>query len=711
MKLPRRAREPMGTAVRAVDGFPVVFQYGQPVPSFDVCTDRPAGREYLDLDGHWRFAFDPAGAGTRGGWMSAEFDDSGWQAVAVPLPWDLYDTPGFGAYAGDGYGTGTAFRDGHGWYRTRLAIPGAWSGRFVKVCFLAVNYAARVYLNGEFVGEHEGGHTPFAMDVSAAIRPGAGNVLAVRAYRRPWYRDYPTGATAVGCDTELPHKPVDYWPYAGMTRGAFLEATAQATVSKLVTSAAGGRLAAAAVVYHHGTEPARGRLVLDPGPGTGGVPVTRDLELAPGEVRVVRVDLAVPEALPWSPAGPRLYRLTARLETGNAATAGAAAAGPRQGDARQDDARQDGGRQDGGRQDGGRQGDAAGPDCLAVRYGMRSVDVSGGRLRLNGEPIFLKGLNWHEETPARGRSMRRDDYTEILGIAADLGANFLRNCGYTRHPDFYRAADERGMLVCDEPDNFWVEARQQRIQCRYGLSSALVATMVWNQVNHPSVVLWSLHNESQATDEPVYRQWISQLRAAATGIDPQQRPVTWASSTSWDPAFDLADVIGFNEYFGYFYGHDDDLGATIDAVHRRYPASPILITENGTYAEPGRHGGPGETGTEEWQADKLRKHWRQVAARAGDVAGYTYWLLRDYKQRMNYNHRLNGISAMGLITFDGRRRAAAAAFRDCRIPSTQPARTRRPPSQPAGTRRPARAEISLIVVPHPRIRPGQVPRS
>ena len=106
------------------------------------------------------------------------------------------------------------------------------------------------------------------------------------------------------------------------------------------------------------------------------------------------------------------------------------------------------------------------------------------------------------------------------------------------------------MLVCDETDNFWVESSQQRIQGRYGLSAALIAAMVWNQVNHPCVILWSLHNESETTDVDIYRTWISQLRATAASIDPQQRPVTWASSTSWDPAFDLADVIGVNEYCG-----------------------------------------------------------------------------------------------------------------------------------------------------------------
>jgi beta-glucuronidase len=337
--------------------------------------------------------------------------------------------------------------------------------------------------------------------------------------------------------------------------------------------------------------------------------------------------MPVPAARPWSPRDPALYRLTARLEAGDGQPA----------------------------------------DELAVRYGVRRVEVTGGRLRLNGEPLLLKGLNWHEETAQRGRAMRGEDYQQLLDTAADLGANFLRSCGYTRHPDFYRAADERGMLVCDEPDNFWVESPQQRVQRGYGLSAALVATMVWNQLNHPSVVLWSLHNESDTGDRTVYRAWISQLREAAARTDPQRRPVTWASNTSWDPAFDLADVIGFNEYFGYFYGDDADLAWTIAAVHRQYPRSPILITENGCYADLGRHGGPGEAGTEEWQADKLRRHWSQVAQTADAMAGYTYWLLRDYKQRMNYNHHYNGISAMGLLTFDGRRRAAYDAFRDCRF--------------------------------------------
>ena len=137
--------------------------------------------------------------------------------------------------------------------------------------------------------------------------------------------------------------------YAGLTRGVFLEATAQVTVSKLITSARHGRLAAAAVVFNHGAGPARRRLILDPGEGTGGAPVSRDLALAPGQVGVVSADLPIPGARPWSPADPRLYRLTARLQPDSTAA--------------------------GHTEENGRAGDS-----LAVRYGMRAVEVAGARL-------------------------------------------------------------------------------------------------------------------------------------------------------------------------------------------------------------------------------------------------------------------------------------------------------------------------------------------
>jgi beta-glucuronidase len=633
--------EPMNTEVRLIDGVGVLFQYGQPVPSFDTWREAPLGRERLSLDGEWRFAWDPDDRGIAEGWQAPQFDDSGWSRREVPASWDLYETPGFDIYDGTSYGAGSAFTDGYAWFRRHVEPAAGWNGRFVRLSFLAVNYRAWVYVNGVFVGEHEGGHTPFSLDVSGPLRPGRDNVIAVRVYRRPWYTSYTDPApAAIRSDTEVPYQPVDYWPYAGLTRSVSLEATDQVTVSKLLTLAKDGHLRISAVVYNHGEREQTRLLVVRPGELTGGEPKEQLVTLAAGQVCVATMEIPIPGASPWDTASPTLYQAIAALYQGRGQGLSKVERGSLK-------------------------------DSLFVRYGMRSIEVRDGRLLLNGRPIFLKGLNWHEETGRSGRSLTIEEYDRELGLVVDLGANFIRNSVYGRHPYVYDFADAHGLLVMDDTDNMWLNTKQERIQTdSYGLSWALALTMAWNQINHPSVILWCLQNESEIwADREVYRRWLADMKQAVKSLDLQGRPVTWASGSSWDPAFDLADVVGFNEYFGYFYGQDSDLGWVLDAVRQNHPGKPILITENGTWSIYGNRGPDTWGGTEEWHRRKFLLHWDQVVPRKDFVAGYTFWLLKDYKQRMTYNHEYNGISTMGLLDFHGNRKLVYEAFRNAVNPA------------------------------------------
>jgi beta-glucuronidase len=418
---------------------------------------------------------------------------------------------------------------------------------------------------------------------------------------------------------------VDYWPYAGITRDVFLESSAAVSVSKLLTATHGQRLTVHAVLVNESNAQARRTLVLTPGAGCR--PSRRDVVLRPGETRVVTSEFDVRHAARWSPRSPRTHELLAELQVGGAVV-----------------------------------------DALATRYGIREVTVSDGRVYLDGEAQFFKGMNWHEESAAHGRSMTEAEYdTELAGMAS-IGVNLIRNSVYTRHPYVYDWADRNGMMVLDDCDNMWLNLPQQKLQTEtYGQSRAVATMMAWHQVNHPSVVMWCLQNESEV-DNVTYRAWLADMKQAVRRADPQRRPVTWASSTSWDPAFDLADVVGFNEYFGYFYGKDDDLGTTLDAVAANHPGKPILITENGTWSLPGNHGSAEVEGTEEWQAEKFRRHWAQVVVR-DRVCGYTFWVYKDYKQRRGYNQDYNGISVMGLVDFGGtRRRLVHQAYAEAPTP-------------------------------------------
>ncbi|WP_435095630.1 glycoside hydrolase family 2 protein [Halarchaeum sp. P4] len=610
--------EPAGTAVHRIDGSPVLFQFGRPVPSVDTWDGNGPSRDHRSLDGEWRFHFDPQNRGLDAGWQAPAFDDSGWRTVPVPEPWDLYDTPEFWSYDGT-YGVGTAFRDGYAWYRTRFDAPESWARMTTQLGFLGANVTADVYLNGVHLGTHQGADVPFVLDAERALRPGAENVLAVRCHRRRWWSSYTASVPVPVSDaTDVPPNPVDYWPYAGLVRGVYLEATPRVSVRKLLVDAREGELAVDAVLVNHREEAVTTTLRLDPGDGTGGEVVTRDVTIAPGDVRVPTLTASIPDADAWTLDSPTTYEARATLDGGTET------------------------------------------DSLATTYGVRTVATAGSRLRVNGDPVFLKATNWHEEDPPRARSLIDGGYKRVLDRAADLGVNMLRNSHYTRHPAFYETADERGVHVVDEAQNVWLRPSQQWVQLRdYGLSRALVAAMVWHQHNHPSVALWSLQNESTANDW-VYAEWIRDLREAARTLDRQARPITWAAAHPDDPAYEFADVLGLNEYFGFFYGENDDLGPALDALHERHPQKPILVTENGTWSAPELRGPPSnaasEAGTPEWQAAALRSHWQQVTdvERVDYMAGYTFWVLRDYKQRNNYNRfEYNGVSTMGLRSLDG----------------------------------------------------------
>lgn len=627
---PHGEREPAGTRIERIAGTGVLFQYGEVVPSFDGWAHQEPTRSYRRLDGTWAFRFDPDDEGLSRGWHLPGTEVSGWDRIAVPSSWDLKDDADWGSYDGTGFGSGTAFQDGYAWYRTEVRVPGAWVGKQVRLMFLAVNYRADVWVNGRLIGSHEGGHTPFALSVGKELRPGSTAVIAVRVHRRADFTDYTTGTGPLNDPLAVPWKPVDYWPYAGITRSAWLEAVPQVTIAKVLVSAQAGRFDTRVVVANNGMRRFSGDVVVRPGHSTSRdvVPVS----LAAGEVTVVSASLEIPGAPQWRTDRPRLLRATVQLRSRESAVV----------------------------------------DQLSTTYGVRSVQVDHSLLMVNGEHQFLKGFNWHEESAAHGRSMTIDEYDHELGHAVETGANFLRNCVYNRHPYVYDWADRHGVFVMDDIDNMWMNTEQERVQTeRYGLSRALAATMAWNQHNRPSVILWCLQNESQidANGAPVYRAWLQDMKDAIKALDIQDRPVTWASNTTWDPAFDIADVVGFNEYFGYFYGKNEDLGPAIDAVHQIHPDKPIIITENGSWSYLGKHGPSTEQGTEEWHAANFRSHWQQVTDRPDYVAGYLFWVLKDYKQRLGYNEELNGISTMGLLGFDSTtKRVIYNDFKNARNP-------------------------------------------
>lgn len=605
--------EPMRTQMKTIDGVNVVYQYDQPVPSFDTWETREEGRNHMTLNGEWYFARDPEDRGVEEQWYSPLHDHSSWEKRYVPSCWDLYDYSPYHVW-GEGY----PFYDGYAWYVRTFELDDSWLDRYVKLNFLAVNYRCWIYVNGGYVEAHESGHTSFSVDITKYLKTGT-NTIAVRVFRRPDFENYFElgDAKRVQDINALPHAPVDYWPYAGITRDVYLEGTDKVTVSKILTNAKGHWLQMYAVIYNTDARVREVTVEFDPGSGTGGGRTRKSIAVEPNTVRVVHQAIAIPDAREWSYAAPNVYRAFVRLYEGDALI-----------------------------------------DSLSVVYGMREFKVDGTKILLNDQQVFLKGTNWHEETSQSGRSMTKEEYDIELGLVKEMNMNFIRNSHYNRHPYAYEYADRHGIMVMDETENMWLDQAAVRNQYRsYGLSRAAVMMTTWNNLNHPSIIIWGLCNEVSYGGE--YNSWIKDLCDITKAIDIQGRPVSWAARDTNDTAFHYADIVGFNEYAGFFWGKNEDLTSVLHGVHRRFPDKPILITENGSWSVFGVIGSPSQTGSEHWQAANFRSHYNQATAHKDFVVGYTFWVLKDYKTRAGYNFDSIGISTMGTVPW-----AYSRKFRD-----------------------------------------------
>jgi len=617
----------MDVHVERIDGVPVVFDHGQVRPDFADGVRSSTRTRRLLADG-WRFRFDPNDEGQTSGWALGDFDDSGWSRVTVPHCWDM--TPGgrFWDWSNRSASNPPHY-DGAAWYRLAFDHEAGAAAR-QRIEFLGVSQRARVYFNGVEIARHEGGGQPLSVDVSDHLRPGR-NQLAVKVIRLANFERGGEGDPTHAAEIDHVHtahpKAPDNWPYAGLIRPVSLLTEPAVTARKVLVRTAADTVETAVVVCNHGREPATVTVRVE-SPAVLAAGEQKRLEVAAGGVRVAKIRMPLSDhAERWSPERPRLHEATVRLTS------------------------------------------AAGiVDEQCLRFGIREFAAKDGRFLLGSTPVFLKGASLYEETRERGAAMLPEDHAWLLDLAKQAGMNFLRFPVVQRAPVAYRLADERGLLVTGEWGGFWYREGSMGAQVADARSVFLShgRCAVWDLLNHPSVVLWCIHNESHQFCEQ-YEPFVRAGRDLVRELDWQRRPVTWAAwnPVKGEPHFEHADAIGFNEYRGAMDPFED-LAPDVDATVRNNPGKPLVILENGGWATRGRRGAAEDKGTEDWQADLLVRQHQVLADRTPPLAGYTYWILMDYRSRKPYtgNPDADGYSMMGMYDSEGLPKVVRDVFRD-----------------------------------------------
>jgi beta-glucuronidase len=562
--------------------------YAAPAPS-TLITNIP-GRTTVSLSGAWRAIVDPFDNGTSGHFYRdqvpkdkterAEYSFEASPVLNVPGDWNTQREQ-------------LLFYEGSVWYR-RLFSYHKRAGTRVFVYFGAANYRAAVFLNGEKLGEHEGGFTPFNFEATSLLREGENFLIAqVNNARR-----------ADG----IPALKYDWWNYGGITSDVSLVEVPSAFIQDyFVQLAKGTRGEIAGWVQLNGAQSAQKVTLEIPEAGVHETVTTDDSGRASFRV-AAKLDL-------WSPEHPKLYDVVL----------------------------------------------SSGADTVHDPIGFRTIEVQGGKILLNGAPVFLRGISMHEEAPFRdGRAFSPEDAQTLLGWAKDLGCNFIRLAHYPHNENEIRLADRMGLMLWSEIPVYWDVDWQN--PATLANAEAQLRDMIARDRNRAAVIFWSVSNETPV--KPERTAFLKQLAQVARELD-STRLITSAMNhtdnstpgmrTLADPLGEVLDVLGINEYMGWYESRGEDIdrmqwGSKWD--------KPLIVSEFGGGAQYGRHGEADEVWTEEYQ-DTLYQHQLGMVQRIPNLAGMTPWVLMDFRSPLRLMPGIQDYhNRKGLISNRGQRKLA-----------------------------------------------------
>ncbi|MCD6286592.1 MAG: GNAT family N-acetyltransferase [Anaerolineae bacterium] len=562
----------------------------------------------------WRFCPDPADIGEALGYADPEHADRRWREVEVPVDFETC-YPGLDAY------------EGTGWFRHRVNVSEERRGRRATLRFEGVNSRARVWVNGAEVGMVDAPYLPSAFDIHSRLRFGRPNLIAVRVDNKRQQGN-------------VPGMQWGWRNFGGILREVTLEfgdLCALHTVKMVATpEEVGGHLTVEVRVLNQREEAVDGLLVTTVAERDGVVLATlpeTPVAVAAGGEAAVSLAGVVPGAQSWSPEIPTLYVVRVALRRGGEDI-----------------------------------------DVRTLRVGFRTIEVGDGTLLLNGEPIFLTGFNRHEDSPSRNMcpdtKLARRDFVAMK----EAGANFVRLCHYPHHPDELDLCDELGLLVMDEIPLYWWNGLAEgdaAAAAKLAAAERQLSRLVERDFNHPSVVFWSVSNETEE-HRPEVVSGNRTLVRMARDLDPTRLAVHVSDHWQEHPRFEDDDVICVNAYpsvgaIVHSGKTDYDLSTSssfwrsgLAQLHGHFPDKPILIAEFGYVSlhdvVDGAYGG-------DLHADVIEHEF--AGMNAPYVCGATVWCWADHAwppATFAFSNYLS-ISPYGVLTRDRRRKPAYWAAR------------------------------------------------
>ena len=411
-------------------------------------AEREKSPFYKSLNGQWKYHFSKTQLDRVAGFEAPAFDDSQWTTIPVPANVEI-EGHGVPIYTNIRYPFGkptppivdpTNPYNSVSSYRHTFTVPKDWDGKKIFIAFDGVNSFFYLWINGQKIGFSKDSRTLAEFDITPFVKPGE-NKIAVEVFR--W------------CDGSY-LEDQDFWRLSGIFRDVYIWCAPATRIrdfevkTELDTSYTDATLKVNTEVIN-GTGASVSFLLQD---ATGNTVVSQTIT-ADADKAILSVPIKNP--LKWSAEKPNLYKLYVTLKN------------------KDDQILQ----------------------VIPTRVGFRSVELKDGNMLVNGQRIFIKGVNRHEHDVKNGQTMNLEMMIKDIQLMKQHNLNTVRTCHYPNIPSWYELCDEMGLYVYDEAniechgamfltkDPTWLDAYMDR-----------TVRMVERDKNHPSIIIWSVGNEN-----------------------------------------------------------------------------------------------------------------------------------------------------------------------------------------------------------------------
>jgi beta-glucuronidase len=550
-------------------------------------------RHCINLNGKWQVIIDPTGAGDwRQVWQEKkpekktdfiEYSFEGGPLLNVPGDFNSQMTE-------------LKYFEGTVWYKKTFDYN-LNKGKRLFLHFGAINYLANIYFNGNVLGKHEGGFTPFQFEITKEVKKG-GNTIVVRVNNQR-------------LKDGIPGLGYDWFNWGGITRDVNLIETENSFINDYFIQ-----------LKKHSYNEVLGWVKLN------GNNLYQSVSIKIPELKVDYKTRSNSEGIAevkftskfklWSPENPKLYNVIIESET----------------------------------------------DTVMDYIGFRSIETRGTKIYLNGNPVFLKGINIHEENPLRAaRAFSESDALILLTWAKELGCNMVRLAHYPHNEYMIRLAEKMGIMVWDEiPVYQQIEFSATGVTDKMDL---MMREMVSRDKNRSGVIIWSLSNETNTS--PGRDNALITLTDKCRHLDSTRLITSVINNQDYnnnvlsvvDTLYRHFDIISLNEYLGWYVpwqGPARNVKWNLVCKDK-----PIVISEFGGEALYGSNYGPKDEAaywSEEYQ-EQIYKDQIAMFGTITDLCGVCPWLLADYRSsgRMHPVYQ-NGWNRKGLLSDRGDKKKA-----------------------------------------------------